>query len=60
MRVEVSDDGGGFDPRARSDEGSYEPEIMAERARMLDGELQLASSPGCGTRVTLRVPEPDA
>lgn len=58
VSVEVSDDGGGFDPRTRSYEGSYGLEIMAERARMLDGELQLASSPGRGTRVTVRLPEP--
>lgn len=58
--VEVSDDGGGFDPRALQGEGSYGLEIMAERARMLEGELSLASSPGGGTKVTVRLPETDA
>lgn len=60
VRVEVSDDGGGFDPRSHPGEGSYGLEIMAERARMLDGELRLASSPGRGTKVTVRLPETDA
>ncbi|HKH12429.1 MAG TPA: ATP-binding protein [Rubrobacter sp.] len=58
--VEVSDDGGGFDPRARPGAESYGLEIMSERARMLDGELRLTSSPGLGTRLTVRLPGPEA
>lgn len=60
VRVEVTDDGGGFDPRTHRGEGSYGLEIMAERARMLDGELRLASSPGRGTKLTVRLPEAGA
>lgn len=60
VAVEVSDNGGGFDPSARPGEGSYGLEIMAERARMIDGELRLASSPGRGTRVTVRFPGREA
>lgn len=60
VAVEVSDDGGGFDPRNRPGEGRYGLEIMAERARILDGELHLASSPGRGTKVTVRLPGPEA
>lgn len=60
LAIEVSDDGGGFDQRTRPADGSYGLEIMSERARMLDGELSLTSSPGRGTRVTVRLPGPGA
>ncbi|MEA2299940.1 MAG: hypothetical protein QOE44_475 [Solirubrobacteraceae bacterium] len=52
----VSDDGAGFDPK--------DPELrsrhlgltsMQERARRLGGRLEIASTPGAGTRVTLTV-----
>jgi signal transduction histidine kinase len=57
LRVEVSDDGAGFDPA--------DPELrsrhlgltsMEERARELGATLQLSSTPGEGTRVSLEVP----
>ncbi|MFL5860541.1 MAG: histidine kinase [Solirubrobacteraceae bacterium] len=57
LRVEVADDGIGFDPT--------DPELrsrhlgltsMEERARELGGRLTLAARPGAGTVVTLEVP----
>lgn len=57
LRLEVADDGVGFDPE--------DPELrsrhlgltsMEERARELGGTLSLRSTPGHGTRVTLEVP----
>jgi signal transduction histidine kinase len=57
LRLEVRDDGVGFDPG--------DPELrshhlglssMEERARQLGGELRLSSVPGQGTRVSLEVP----
>lgn len=58
LTVEVVDDGRGFDP-------DIDPEAtwdrvgisgMRERAFKLGGELDIHSSPGQGTRVTVRVP----
>jgi len=50
--LEISDDGIGFDPLdARAGFGVLG---MQERARLLGGELQVQSTPGAGTRVSLR------
>lgn len=57
LRLEVADDGIGFDPD--------DPELrsrhlgltsMEERARELGGRLDVRSAPGAGTTVTLEVP----
>ncbi len=57
LKVEVRDDGAGFDPD--------DPELrsrhlgltsMEERAHELGGTLELRSVPGEGTRVSLEVP----
>jgi signal transduction histidine kinase len=59
LRIEVTDDGIGFDPG--------DPELrsrhlgltsMEERARELGGTLTLSSEPGKGTKVRLEVPRP--
>ena len=60
--LRVSDDGGGFDPSviARNSEGptgGLGLIGMAERARLVGGELDVRSAPGGGTTITLRVPE---
>ena len=56
LRLEVADDGIGFDPE--------DPELrsrhlgltsMEERARELGGQLQITSSPGAGTTVCLEL-----
>ncbi len=54
--LRVRDDGLGFDPVAVRDDGRLGLEGMAERARLVGGELDLRSSPGAGTEVTLRLP----
>ena len=54
--LRVSDDGVGFDPGGDAT-GGLGLEGMAERARLVGGELDLRSSPGAGTQLTLRVPE---
>jgi two-component system, NarL family, sensor histidine kinase UhpB len=60
--LRVRDDGGGFDPsvvaRTSSDGpgGGLGLVGMAERARLVGGELDVRSAPGGGTTVTLRVP----
>jgi len=53
--LRVRDDGVGFDPVSRNGNG-LGLEGMAERARLVGGELDVRSSPGSGTELTLRVP----
>ena len=56
LRVEVEDDGCGFDPAAAADEHHYGLIGMRERVTDLGGELHLATSPGHGTNVRLEIP----
>ena len=53
--LRVSDDGVGFDPALVRKDG-LGLDGMAERAKLVGGELDLRSSPGAGTELTLRVP----
>src|ERR687896_250666 len=59
--LRVRDDGAGFDPGAIPRAGTERPGAglglggMAERARLVGGELDVRSAPGGGTSVTLRV-----
>jgi two-component system sensor histidine kinase UhpB len=54
VELRVSDDGRGFDPTARG--RGLGLVGMAERARLVGGELDVRSAPGGGTTITLRVP----
>jgi two-component system sensor histidine kinase UhpB len=58
--LRVSDDGVGFDPAhprvPPTRGGRLGLEGMAERARLVGGELDVRSSPGSGTTVSLRIP----
>jgi two-component system, NarL family, sensor histidine kinase UhpB len=54
VELRVSDDGRGFDPAVRG--GGLGLVGMAERARLVGGELDVRSAPGGGTTITLRVP----
>ena len=56
VRVEVSDDGVGFDPR-QTPEG-VGLSAMRERTALLNGRLEVLSEPAGGTTVRLRVPRP--
>ncbi|MEX1142891.1 MAG: sensor histidine kinase [Thermoleophilaceae bacterium] len=51
----VRDDGVGFDPLARGN-GGLGVDGMAERARLAGGTLDLRSTRGAGTELTLRIP----
>jgi PAS domain S-box-containing protein len=53
LRVEVSDDGWGFDPAGAS--AGMGMRGMRERARALGGSLEIRSKPGEGTRVRFEV-----
>jgi len=53
--LRIRDDGVGFDPVVSRGDG-LGLDGMVERARLVGGELDLRSSPGAGTELTLRVP----
>jgi signal transduction histidine kinase len=55
LRLQVRDDGVGFDPRAAFP-GHLGHTSMRERLGALGGHLQLSSSPGAGTTVAIDVP----
>jgi two-component system NarL family sensor kinase len=54
LRLEVADNGRGFNPRART--AGFGLVGMRERANALGGRLQIASRPRRGTRIVVRVP----
>lgn len=56
LEVSVSDDGDGFSPDAAPQRGSFGLLGMGERARLAGGSLDVTSTPGEGTRVTVRLP----
>ncbi len=56
IRLEVSDDGMGFDPRKSTE--SVGIGAMRERAALLSGNLEIFSESAEGTIVRLRVPRP--
>jgi signal transduction histidine kinase len=53
--VEIIDDGCGFDPR-EGHPGHFGLESMRSRATEIDGRFAIASAPGRGTHVRVRVP----
>jgi signal transduction histidine kinase len=56
IALSVEDDGFGFDPQSEKDRRHFGVELMRERAAMAGGWLDLRSSPGTGTHVSLKVP----
>jgi ligand-binding sensor domain-containing protein len=56
LRIEVHDNGCGFESRAASGDGHYGLLGMRERVSRLGGDLDVESSPADGTWVRLRVP----
>lgn len=56
LLLSVVDGGAGFDPEAVRTAGTLGLVSMQERARLVQGQLIVTSSPGHGTRVDLRVP----
>lgn len=58
LRVEIADDGVGFDPldaAASASDNHVGLKIMKERASRIGGECSVSSAPGKGTRVTLEL-----
>jgi len=60
VALEVTDDGVGFDPQAARERAAATGHLglrsMAERIQTAGGSLEIASRPGEGTRVLLRLP----
>jgi len=60
VRLEVRDEGRGFDPSSASREGSPGERVglssMRERVALLGGELKITSRPGAGTSLVAEVP----
>lgn len=54
--LEVADDGIGFDPAQLQHAGGVGLHSMAERAAQIGARLEIASTPGAGTRVRVLVP----
>jgi signal transduction histidine kinase len=60
LRLQVTDDGVGFDVHEAEARGSAGLIGMRERADAVRGALTIASARGSGTTVTFEVPEPSA
>ncbi|MFN2226460.1 MAG: GAF domain-containing protein [Anaerolineae bacterium] len=56
VRLEVTDDGAGFDLEKVADCGGLGLPGMRERVQRLDGQLRIESAPGQGTRLTVEIP----
>lgn len=59
LTVSVADDGAGFDAAAAPPGGHFGLVGMRERVRKLGGDLRVASAPGRGTTVGVRVSRPN-
>ncbi len=63
LQVEIEDDGCGFDvdtvlgAERVGEQGHFGLVGMRERAALFDGQMQIVSSPGEGTRVVIKLPE---
>jgi signal transduction histidine kinase len=62
LTMQVTDDGCGFDPQATRRRSGLGLVSLAERVRMLGGELAIAAAPDAGTRLAVSLPtgEPHA
>ena len=60
LRIEIEDDGRGFDPHAVSHADRRHFGLMGieERVEILGGKVEIDSAPGQGTRIHLEVPLP--
>ncbi|MFL6228110.1 MAG: sensor histidine kinase, partial [Pyrinomonadaceae bacterium] len=56
VRLSVSDDGCGFDPKSEALKKGLGFTSMRERLRLVGGELRIYSQPLCGTRLEISVP----
>jgi len=62
LRIEIEDDGRGFDPAeaaANAERPPFGLMGIRERVEMLGGRVSIDSAPGQGTRIEIDVPLPD-
>jgi two-component system sensor histidine kinase DegS len=59
IRVNVSDNGRGFDPETLKDLNNLGLKLIRERAEMLGGNFEIDSSAGSGARISFSVPAKD-
>jgi len=59
-RLEVRDDGAGFNPREqqRTSESGYGLTSMAQRVELVGGTMSIRSRAGSGTSIIVNVPVP--
>ncbi len=62
LEVTVTDDGAGFDTQQSASEGTehFGLESMRQRAKVIGADLKVESTPGSGTRVTVRLAPGDS
>ena len=58
--LSIEDDGMGFEPTEAKSRAGVGLASMAERARMIHGDLTVRAESGRGTRISVRVPLPEA
>jgi signal transduction histidine kinase len=56
LHLTIGDSGKGFDPNAQKRKGGLGLVSMEERVRAVDGSLTIATRPGDGTRIEIRIP----
>lgn len=56
LRLEITDDGRGFDPTRRDERGHHGLANMRARSTALGGRFEVTSMPGRGTRIIVTIP----
>ena len=56
LNLKITDNGHGFDPSTVDVRSHFGVKFMSERAELLNGNLEIASTPGGGTAIIVQVP----
>ena len=60
LRLQISDDGTGFDPESARTRGGLGLLSMRERLRLVNGAISFMQTEPTGTRIDVRIPFPDS